>query len=179
MPGNRIQPRTWFVELSLAASVPVSDADIRMCIIDIIDRSNEGCRRIRGLEHVSFSYTSRETSMHLDNMRPDSNIVAVVGFVHSKEPILDTTMLEWIQDSRVFQQRWTPVSPGAGGNWMHQEIIKNFLNDCQCGRRVRVDWLWTGDFNRGGRPKKQHPGADSSKPPPPVMDLSAVSSPPE
>ena len=188
MPSNRIQPRTWFVEFRLTFSAPPSDADIRVCIIDIMDRSNEGCRRIRGLEQVSFAYTSRETAMPLDNMRPDpagspAYIVDVVGFAHSNESILDTTMRLWIQDSRVIEQRWTPVSIKQGGNWMQQEIIKKFFDDCKCGRRVRVDWLWTGDvfgsIKKGGRPKRLHPGADTSEPPPPFADLTVVRSPPE
>ena len=46
------------------------------------------------------------------------NIVDVVGFVHGGESIQDT-MHSWIQDPRVIDQQWTPVSvkQGTGGNW--------------------------------------------------------------
>jgi hypothetical protein len=53
---------------------------------------------------------------------------------------------------------------------MQYEIIKNFFDDCQWGRRIRVDWLWT-DIKKGGRPGKLQP-------PPPIADLAAVRSPP-
>ena len=52
-----------------------------------------------------------------------AHIVHVVGFIHGTESILDTTMLSWIQDPRVIDQQWTPVSivesiqQGTGGNW--------------------------------------------------------------
>ena len=185
MPPNRIQPRSWFVEFRLVLSVPPSDADIRLYIIDILDRSNKDGRRIRGLEHVSFAYTPRGNAISLDNMRPEqpdpagsglpagspAKNVDVIGFVHSKESILDTSMRLWIQDPCVIQQRWTPVPAiKHGGNWMQYEIIKNFFDDCQWGRSIRVDWLWT-DIKKGGRPGKLQP-------PPPIADLAAVRSPP-
>jgi hypothetical protein len=62
----------------------------------------------------------------------------------------------WIQDPCVIQQRWTPVPIKHGENWMQYEIIKNFSDDCQWGRRIRVDWLWT-DIKKGGRPGKLQP----------------------
>ena len=189
MPAHRIQPRTWFVEFRIVASVTPSNADIRDCIIDVMDRSNEGCRRIRGLQHVAFAHTCMDTTMPLDTMRPDpdssqGNVVDVIGFVHSNESILDATMHSWIQDPRVSRQHWTPVSikPGTGGNWMQQDLIKNFFDDCKNARRVRVDWLWIGDVSgsikKGGRPKGQHPRTDTP-PPPPGLDLTAVRSRPE
>lgn len=177
MPANRIQPRTWFVEFSLTLLNSRSDDDIKTLIINIMDKSNEGCRRIRGLQHVAFAHTSLETTMSLDPMRPDvessqANVLDVIGFVHCNESILDTTIHSWIQDSSVNKQHWTPVpiKLGAGCSWMQQDLIKNFFDDCQSGRRVRVDWLWTGDISgsikKRGRPKRQCPGGDTREPPP-------------
>jgi hypothetical protein len=178
MPANRIQPRTWFVQLRLSAQLnsgdTPSDAEVQYCIKDFLDLSNNS-RTIRGLQHVSFAYSVRDPAQpDLAGTQLQSIIVDVVGFVHSIESILDTTMHAWIQDSRVKDQRWTPVyvTPGAGSNWMQTDIIKNFFADCDCGLRVRVDWLWTGDtsgsINKGGRPKR-HRGPDTgetSLPPP-------------
>jgi hypothetical protein len=96
--------------------------------------------------------------------------VDVIGFVHSKESILETSMRLWIQDPCVIQQRWTPVPIKHGENWMQYEIIKNFFDNCQWGRSIRVDWLWT-DIKKGGRLGKLQP-------PPPIADLAAVRSPP-
>ncbi len=70
-----------------------------------------------GLGHVSFAYTSRETAMPLDDMRPEppdpagsqANNVDVVGFVHPKESILDTSMRLWIQDPRLFHVSFSRV----------------------------------------------------------------------
>jgi len=77
MPQGRIQPRTWFVKFGLAVSaerpapalsaesehvsgqptaVPPSDSEIRMCIKNVMDKSNQEGRRIRRLQHVSLSY---------------------------------------------------------------------------------------------------------------------------
>ena len=151
MPANRIQPRTWFVQLRLSARVSddtpgtPSDAEVQYCIKDFLDLSNNS-RTIRGLQHVSFAYSVRDpTQPDLAGTQLQSTIinVDVVGFVHSNESILDTTMHAWIQDSRVIDQRWTPVyvTPGAGSNWMQTDIIKNFFADCESGRRIRVDWL--------------------------------------
>ena len=116
MPANRIQPRTWFVELRLSAAVSArdtpfessSDADVRSCIKDILERSNYS-RTIRGLQHVSFAYSVRDpTQLDLAGNQVQS-IVDVIGFAHCNESILDTTMHSWIQDWRVMDQRWTPV----------------------------------------------------------------------
>ena len=167
MPANRIQPRTWFVQLRLSArdgdgDTP-SDADVPSCIKDILDLSNNS-RTIRGLQHVSFAYSVRDpTPSDLAGTQVDSNMVDVVGFAHSNESILDTTMHSWIQDSRVMDQRWTPVSVTPGSNWMQTDIIKNFFADCEGGRRVSVDWLWSGDASKGGRPKRRHRGPDTGE----------------
>ena len=78
MPQGRIQLRTWFVEfgfvefglavsaapafaadrseLELPTAVPPSDSEIRMCIKDVMDTSSQSGRRIRSLQHVSFTY---------------------------------------------------------------------------------------------------------------------------
>ena len=192
MPANRIQPRTWFVQLRLSARVSddtpgtPSDAEVQYCIKDFLDLSNNS-RTIRGLQHVSFAYSVRDpTQPDLAGTQLQSTIIIVdvVGFVHSNESILDTTMHAWIQDSRVIDQRWTPVyvTPGAGSNWMQTDIIKNFFADCDHGGRVRVDWLWTGDasgsISKGGRPKRRQRGPDAgeiSLPPPatPLADIPA------
>ena len=183
MPANRIQPRTWFVQLRLSAQLnsgdTPSDAEVQYCIKDFLDLSNNS-RTIRGLRHVSFAYSVRDPAQpDLAGTQLQSIIVDVVGFVHSIESILDTTMHAWIQDSRVKDQRWTPVyvTPGAGSNWMQTDIIKNFFADCDCGLRVRVDWLWTGDtsgsINKGGRPKRRHRGPDT-----PAADIPLTPLPP-
>ena len=191
MPANRIQPRTWFVELRMSALDTPSDrdADVRSCIKDILDLSNKS-RTIRGLQHVSFAYSVRDpTRPDLAGTQVQSIIVDVIGFAHCNESILDTTMHSWIQDWRVMDQRWTPVyvTPGAGSNWMQADIIKNFFADCDRGHRVRVDWLWTGDasgsISKGGRPKRRRRGPDTgetSLPPPamPVADIPPTPSPP-
>ena len=165
MPANRIQPRTWFVQLRLSARDSPSDANVRSCIKDILDLSNN-FRVIRGLQHVSFAYSFRDpTRPDLAGTQLQSMVVDVIGFAHSYESILDTTMHSWIQDSRVTDQRWTPVSVAPGSNWMQTDIIKNFFADCESGCRVRVDWLWTGDasgsISKGGRPKRRHRGPDT------------------
>ena len=176
MPTNRIQPRTWFVELRLSARDSPSDADVQSCIKDILDLSNNS-RLIRGLQHVSFAYSFRDpTGPDLAGTQVRSIIVDVVGFAHSNESILDTTMHSWIQDSRVTDQHWTPVSVTPGRNWMQTDIVKNFFADCEGGRRVRMDWLWSGDAGKGGRPKRRHRGPDTgeiSRPPPstPAADI--------
>ena len=36
-----------------------SDSGIRMCIKEVMDRSNQGGQRIRSLQHVSFAYPPR------------------------------------------------------------------------------------------------------------------------
>ena len=165
MPANRIQPRTWFVELLLLARDSASDADVRSYIKDILDLSNN-LRAIRSLQHVSFAYSFR------DPIRPamagthvQSMVVDVIGFAHSHESILDTTMHSWINDSRVTDQRWTPVSVPPGSSWIQTDIVKNFFAECESGRRVRVDWLWTGDasgsISKGGRPKRRDRGPDT------------------
>lgn len=213
MPPNRNQARTWFVEFQLAArgedGVTPSDTEVRSLIKDIVDLSNS-CRRIRSLQRVSFAYTfSDPTQPALAEHQAtfvagnQATFVNVIGFAHSSESLRETAVHSWIQDPRVLHQPWTPVSvtPGAGSNWMQQDIIKSFFADCECGRRVRVDWLWTGDLsvpiNKGGRPNRRHPGANRSEmsppppetdgvfpPPPPqpspcVADLALVRSPPE
>ena len=82
------------------------------------------------------------------NTTPDpachpTNVVNVVGFVHGTESIMDTTMRSWIEDPRVIDQQWTPVSilQGTGGNWRQLA----FFSDCERGRRARLDWLCSGD----------------------------------
>jgi len=174
MPANRIQPRTWFVELRLSAPETPSDDDVRSCIKDILDMSNNS-RTIRGLQHVSFAYSFRDpnerepTQPDLAGTQLQSIVVDAIGFAHCKESILDTTMHSWIQDSRVMDQRWTPVyvTPGQSSNWMQTDIIKNFFADCDRGRRVRVDWLWTGDasgsISKGGRPNRRQRGPDAGE----------------
>jgi hypothetical protein len=175
MPRDRIQPRTWFVEFSLKADRKPSDDETKDCIINILDISNGGSRRIRGLQHVVCAHTSMDITLPLDAMTPDpasspAYFVDVIGFVHSNESILDTTMHSWIQESHVVRQRWTPVyiQPGTGGNWMQQDLIRNLFDDCNSGRRVRVDWLWTGDASGSIRVKRRgqppHSGAEASKP---------------
>ena len=181
MPTNRIQPRTWFVELQLTPRDSPSDADVGSCIKNILDLSNN-FRLIRGLQHVSFAYSVRDPMQDTDlaGTQVHSNMVDVAGFAHSNESILDTTMHSWIQDSRVMDQRWTPVyvTPGQSSNWMQTDIIKNFLADCDRGIRVRVDWLWTGDasgsISKGGRPRRMH----GSLPPPatPAADIPPTAS---
>ena len=173
MPRDRIQPRTWFVEFSLKADRKPSNDESKDYIITILDSSNRGSRRIRGLQHVVCAYTSMENTLPLDStMTPDpasspAYIVDVIGFVHSNESILDTTMHSWIQESHVIRQHWTPVykKPGTG-NWMQQDLIRNLFDECNSGRRVRVDWLWPGDasgsIKRRGQPP--HPGAEASRP---------------
>ena len=142
------------------------------------------CRRIRSLQRVSFAYTFEEPA------RPEmavsqATIVDVVGFEHSIENVRETTMQSWIQDPRVMGQRWTPVSVTPGSNWMQTDIIKNFLADCEGGRRVRVDWLWTGDasgsISKGGRPIRRHRDTgETSIPPPatPAANIPPTASPP-
>jgi hypothetical protein len=183
MPTNRIQPRTWFVELQLTPRDSPSDADVGSCIKNILDLSNN-FRLIRGLQHVSFAYSVRDPMQDTDlaGTQVHSNMVDVVGFAHSNESILDTTMHSWIQDSRVMDQRWTPVyvTPGQSSNWMQTDIIKNFFADCDHGIRVRVDWLWTGDafgsISKGGRPKQRHRGPDAGETPlpPPATPAAAI-----
>ena len=163
MPANRIQPRTWFVELQLSTS----DADVRTGIKEILELSNKS-RPIRGLQHVSLAYSVGDpTQPDLAGTQLESIIVDVIGFAHCNESILDTTMHSWIQDWRVKNQRWTPVYLTPGSNWMQTDIIKNFFADCDSGIRVRVDWLWTGDasgsIRKGGRPKRRHPGPDTGE----------------
>ena len=177
MPANRIQPRTWFVELRLSARDLPYDADVRSCIKDILDLSNN-FRVIRGLQHVSFAYSFRDpTRPDLAGIQDRSMVVDVIGFAHSHESILDTTMHSWIHDSRVTDQRWSPVSVPPGSSWIQTDIIKNFFSECESGRRVRVDWLWTGDasgsINKGGRPKRRHRGPDT-----PAADIPLTPLPP-
>ena len=177
MPANRIQPRTWFVELRLSARDLPYDADVRSCIKDILDLSNN-FRVIRGLQHVSFAYSFRDpTQPDLAGIEDRSMVVDVIGFAHSHESILDTTMHSWIHDSRVTDQRWTPVSVPPGSSWIQTDIIKNFFAECESGRRVRVDWLWTGDasgsISKGGRPKRRHQRPDT-----PAADIPLTPLPP-
>ena len=165
MPQGRIQPRTWYVELGLDVSatpafavdgfefeqptaVPPSDSEIRLCIKDVMDKSNQGGRRIRSLQFVSFAYKSTDPA----DTTPDpacktADIVDVVGFFHGTESILDTTIRSWIEDPRVMDQQWTPVSiqRGTSGNWRQHDTILAFFSDCERGSRARVDWLCSGD----------------------------------
>ena len=172
MPQGRIQPRTWFVKFGLAVSagrpapalsaeidssehvsgqptaVQPSDSEIRMCIKNVMDKSNQEGRRIRRLQHVSFAYKSADPADTMAGMASNpANIVDVVGFAHGGESILDTTIYSWIQDPRVIDQRWTSVQPGTGSNWWQQAVIRDFFSDCESGRRImiRMDWLWSGD----------------------------------
>ena len=102
MPQGRIQPRTWFVKFRLSVcaepavdrsehaeeqptDVPLlltSDSGIRMCIKEVMDRSNQGGQRIRSLQHVSFAYSPRgpaDSTLILAGI--PANIVDVVGFI--------------------------------------------------------------------------------------------------
>jgi hypothetical protein len=185
MPHGRIQPRTWFVKFLLAVSsdsavdrsacasgqqtlFPPSDSEIRMCINDVMDKSIQDGRRIRGLQHVSFAYKSTNPADIMTGSFSNlAHIVDVVGFAHGCESILDTTIYNWIQDSRVIDQNWTPVQPGTGCNWWQEAIFRDFFSDCELGRRIRVDWLWSGDstalVQKRGRKKRQHPGEASGQ----------------
>jgi len=182
MPRGRIQHRAWFVKFGLAVSrvaaldrseqdrseneQPTADllaTEIQRCLKDVVNESNQGGRQIRSLQQVSFAYKSGEMPPDLaDNsaLPGPANVVDVVGFVHGHESILDSTMHSWIQDPRVIAQTWTPVcvKQGTGGNWRQQDIIRNFYSDCEHGRRVRVDCLWSGDPSApvatGGRKKR-------------------------
>ena len=100
MPQGRIQPRTWLVEFGLAVSaasvmdrsehehlteVPPTDAEIKRCFMDVMDKSNRDGRRIRCLQLVSFAYESRDPTMAaVDTMQNptdnQSSTVDVVGF---------------------------------------------------------------------------------------------------
>lgn len=175
MPQCRIQPRTWFVEFGLAVSgVPALElsehdqptaellaAEVQRCLNEVVDKSNQDGRRIRSLQQVSFAYKTEDRGETGNpGLQEPANIVDVVGFVHGRESILDKTMLSWIQDPRVIDQQWTPVcvKQGSGGNWRQQDIIRDFYSDCEGGRRVRVDCLWSGDPSApvaaGGRKKR-------------------------
>ena len=101
MPQCIIQPRTWYVEFGLDVSAAPAFA---------VD-GFEGGRRIRSLQFVSFAYKSTDPA----DTTPDpacrtADIVDVVGFVHGTESILDTTIRSWIEDPRVMDQQWKPVS---------------------------------------------------------------------
>ena len=156
MPQGRIQPRTWYVEFGLDVSaVPAFAVD-----------GFEGGRRIRSLQFVSFAYKSTDPA----DTTPDpacrtADIVDVVGFVHGTESILDTTIRSWIEDPRVMDQQWTPVSiqRGTSGNWRQHDTILAFFSDCERGSRARVDWLRSGDppapVVKGGRKNRQRPEA--------------------
>ena len=109
MPQGRIQPRTWFVEFGLDVSAapafavdgyeleqptafPPSDSEIRLCIKDVMDKSNQGGppRKTKSLEHVSFAYKSTDPA----DTTPDpasntANVVDVVGFAHGTKSIRD------------------------------------------------------------------------------------------
>jgi hypothetical protein len=81
-----------------------------MCINDVMDKSIQDGRRIRGLQHVSFAYKSTNPADIMTGSFSNlAHIVDVVGFAHGCESILDTTIYNWIQDSRVIDQNWTPV----------------------------------------------------------------------
>ena len=190
MPKGRTQPRAWFVKFWLLVPaapavdrsdsdvgsehepsvISPSDAEIRMCLTEVFDGPIREGRRIRCLQHVSFAYKARDPTMSADTTpgpaESQVRIVDVIGFAHGGESILDTTMYSWIQDPRVIDQQWTPIhiKQGAGGNWWQQEIIRGFFSDCECGRRVRVDYLWTGDLiapvAKGGRKKRQRQAPD-------------------
>jgi hypothetical protein len=141
-------------------------------------------RRIRSLQLVSFAYTFGE------NARPDmdvsqARIVDVVRFDYSHASFRETTIQSWIQDPRVMDQCWTPVSVTPGSNWMQKDIKKNFSAECESDCRVRVNWLWTGDVSgaicTGGR--RRHPGPDTDPgmyplpPATPVTDIPPLPSP--
>ena len=84
-----------------------SDSDIRMCIKEVIDKSNQGGQRIRSLQHVAFAYSPRGPADSTPNLAGSpANILDVVGFVHDGESILDTPMHSWIQDPLVIDQQW-------------------------------------------------------------------------
>ena len=73
-----------------------------------MDKSNQGGRRIRSLQFVSFAYKSTDPA----DTTPDpacktADIVDVVGFVHGFESILDTTIRSWIENPRVMDKQWT------------------------------------------------------------------------
>jgi hypothetical protein len=148
MPPNRTQSQTWFVEFRLAMRVndgiTPSDAEIQYAIKEIMDMANT-CRRIRSLQRVSFAYKFGDYKFG-EPARPNmavsqATIVDIVGFEHYIENVRETTIQSWIQDPRVIGQRWTPVTvpPGAGRNWMQQDIIRNFFANCENGCRVRLN----------------------------------------
>ena len=106
-----------------------------MCIKDAMDTSSQRGRRIRSLQHVSFAYKSTGTDSVDTTQDPacnPANVVYVVGLVHGTKSILDTTMRSWIEDQRVIDQQWTPVSiqQGTSGNWRQHDIILVFLSKC-------------------------------------------------
>ena len=129
MPANRIQPRTWFVELQLSTS----DADVQtgnVGIKEILELSNKS-RPIRGLQHVSLAYlVGGHTLPDLAGTQLESIIVDVIGFAHCNESILDTTMHSWIQDWHVKKpaldsslrhtRRWQQLD----ANGYHQEFLR-------------------------------------------------------
>ena len=91
-------------DLEHQTDIPPSDSEIRLCITDVMDKSNQGGRRIRSLQHISFAYKSTDPA----DTTPDpacnpAKVVNVVGFVHGTESILDTTMRSWIEDPRVIE----------------------------------------------------------------------------
>ena len=123
----------------------IGNSKIRLCIKDVMDKSNQGGlgRRIRSLQHVSFAYKSTDPA----DTTPDpacnpANVVNVVRFILGTESILDTTMRSWIEDSLVIDQQWTPFSilQGSCGNWRQHDIILAFFSDCDRGSSARVDW---------------------------------------
>jgi hypothetical protein len=136
MPPNRNQSRIWFVECRLAAlvgdGITPSDAEIRYCIKNITDWSNTCRRTRRGVCSIFLLRTHSgillqgqiwlEVNLHRDYCG------CQCCRVRSHESVRETTVQSWIQDPRVMDQRWTPVSitPGAGSNWMQQDVIKNF-----------------------------------------------------
>ena len=76
-----------------------------------MDKANQDGRRIRSLQDVSLAYKSKDpANTTQDPACNPANVVNVIGFVHGTESILDTTMRSWIEDLRVIDQQWTPVS---------------------------------------------------------------------
>ena len=153
-------------DLEHQTDIPPSDSEIRLCIKDVMDKSNQGGRRIRSLQHISFAYKSTDPA----DTTPDpacnpAKVVNVVGFVHGTESILDTTMRSWIEDPCVIDQQRTPVSilQGSGGNWRQHDIILAFFSDCERGPAP----AWTGCAPPTRQHRLQRGDAKKAAPTPP------------
>ena len=69
------------------------------------------------------------------------------------------TAESYIQDSRILDKYWKPVSFELckDGNWWEHEIIRGFVAAYPIGHWILVYWNWTGDksapVKKAGRPK--------------------------